>query len=104
MQSIHIKRLILPILILAQYALADASIAEVADGSVDPSGTILNIGNVAAGDAVVPTLNLRVRKMGARSCLTSGRVTALDATIRVRFPQGVCNLPFSGTATFVHQI
>ncbi len=81
----------------------DAAIAQVITGDVDSTGKILKIGNVAAGGAVSPRLNLKVRKMGRTTCLTTGRLTALEVTIRVRYPK-VCGLTFSGTATFEHQI
>ncbi len=81
----------------------DAAIAEVISGDVDSTGAILNIGNVAAGGAVPPTLNLKVKKMGRTSCVTKGRVTAIDVTIRVKYPK-ICNLTFSGIATFQNQI
>ena len=81
----------------------DAAIARVISGEVNSSGQILNIGNVAAGNAVTPTLNLAVQKMGRTTCVTSGRVTAVNVTIRVAYPT-YCSLTFSGTATFANQI
>ncbi len=81
----------------------DAAIAQVISGDVDSNGTILNIGNVAAGGAVNPTLNLAVQKMGRTTCVTSGSVTAVNVTIKVRYPT-YCNLAFSGMATFTNQI
>jgi hypothetical protein len=81
----------------------DAAIAAVISGDVSSNGTILNIGQVAAGGAVNPTLNLRVQKMGRTTCVTTGSVTAVKVTIKVRYPT-YCNLTFSGTATFTNQI
>jgi hypothetical protein len=81
----------------------DAAIASVISGEVDSTGAILNIGNVAAGDAVRPSLNLKVQKMGRTSCLTKGRVAAVEVTVKVKYPH-ICNLPFSGIATFQNQI
>jgi hypothetical protein len=81
----------------------DAAIASVIKGDVDGSGKILNIGNVAAGNAVAPTLNLAVQKMGATSCETSGVITAVNVTVEVSYPT-VCNLGVSGTAIFTNQI
>ena len=81
----------------------DAAIASVIKGDVDSSGKILNIGNVAAGNAVAPTLNLAVQKMGATSCETSGVITAVNVTVAVSYPT-VCNLGVSGTAIFTNQI
>jgi hypothetical protein len=83
---------------------ADAAIGEVVAGDVDATGRILNIGNIAAGDAVAPRLGMKVRKMGARSCVTAGRISALQVSIRVRYPRRVCDLAFSGVATFRNQI
>jgi hypothetical protein len=81
----------------------DAAIARVFTGDVNASGDILNIGNVASGAAVTPTLNLSVQKMGRTTCLTSGRVTAVNVTIKVNYP-AQCNVSFSGIATFTNQI
>jgi hypothetical protein len=81
----------------------DAAIAQVIAGDVNNSGQILNIGNVAAGNAVAATLNLAVTKMGRTTCVTSGSVTAVNVTIRVTYPT-YCSPAFSGTATFANQI
>jgi hypothetical protein len=81
----------------------DAAVAKVIDGDVDSSGRILNIGKIAAGGAIPPTLNLLVEKMGRTTCLRRGLITALDVTINVEYPR-CCNLPFKGIATFTRQI
>jgi hypothetical protein len=81
----------------------DAAIARVIKGDVDSKGQILNIGNVAAGNAVTPTLNLAVQKMGSSTCETSGSITAIDVTIEVVYPTQ-CNLTVSGLAIFTNQI
>jgi hypothetical protein len=86
----------------------DAAIARVIKGDVDSSGRILNIGNVAAGNAVEPTLNLAVQKMGSTTCETSGSITAVNVTIKVRYTDPTdpteCSLTVSGTVTFTNQI
>jgi hypothetical protein len=46
----------------------DAAIARVIKGDVDSSGKILNIGNIAAGNAVTPTLGVAVQKQGRTTC------------------------------------
>jgi hypothetical protein len=81
----------------------DAAIARVIKGDVDRSGQILNIGNIAAGNAVTPTLNLAVQKMGRTTCETAGFITAVNVTVKVQYPT-YCNLSVSGTATFTNQI
>jgi hypothetical protein len=81
----------------------DAAIAAVLPDSVDSQGTILNIGEVAAGGAVTPTLGLEVQKMGRTSCLSKGHVTAVHATIKVNYDP-ICSSSFSGVATFKEQI
>jgi hypothetical protein len=85
------------------FNVVDAAIAQIVSGDVDSSGAILNIPKIAAGGAVTPTLKLKVQKMGRTTCLTTGKVTGVEATIRVRYPK-VCNLTFTGTAIFAHQI
>ncbi len=82
----------------------DAAIAQVIGDDVETNGAILNIGTVAAGAAVSPiSLNLQVQKMGRSTCITNGSVTAIDVTIKVRYPSS-CSLTFSGMATFTNQI
>ena len=63
----------------------DAAIAEVEAGKVDPSGSILNIGQVSA-ETVAPTLGMPVQKNGRTSGLTSGTITAVDVTAAVQYP------------------
>jgi hypothetical protein len=67
------------------------------------SGKILNIGNIAAGNAVTPTLGVAVQKQGRTTCETSGSITAVNVTIKVAYP-GSCNMAVSGTVTFTNQI
>jgi len=83
--------------------IVDAAIAQVIEGDVDSSGSILNIGNIAAGGAVAPRLKLRVQKMGRTTCLTEGRVTAVEVSVKVKYPN-LCKIVFTGTAIFRHQI
>ena len=81
----------------------DAAIAPVIKGEVDKTGQILNIGKVAGGNAVTPTLNLAVQKMGSTTCKTSGLITAVNVSITVGYPK-VCNMPVPGLVKFTNQI
>lgn len=81
----------------------DAAIAEVQVGQVDPSGSILNIGEVSNITAV-PILGMSVKKNGRTTGLTTGTVTALDVTVDIQYDRqcGVSFLP--QTARFTGQI
>ncbi len=73
---------------------------------VDPSGTILNIGQISNVPLPYTSISdgLPVVKMGRTTCLTSGGIDAFDATGKVVYPTGVCNVVAGGTAIFQHQI
>jgi hypothetical protein len=81
----------------------NAAIARVIPGEVDSGGSILNIGQIAAGGAVAPAINMQVQKMGRTTCLTSGSITEVEVTVLVSFTKK-CKHKFSGTAMFKHQI
>jgi hypothetical protein len=72
---------------------------------VDPSGTILNIGQISTTPFPHKNLidGLPVMKMGRSSCLTVGVVDAFDAMGKVVY-DNTCNNATSGTAMFDHQI
>ena len=74
----------------------DAAIAQVRQGRVDPTGSILDI-EVINGETLAPTLNLAVKKSGRTSGLTSGTISAVNVTVYVYFGSG-------NTARFVNLI
>lgn len=81
----------------------DAAIAEVRPNKVDSSGTILDIGQVAAGGGVAPTLDMAVAKSGRTTGFTQGKVTAVNVTVDIKYDGRRCG-GGSGTARFVGQI
>jgi len=74
----------------------DAAIAQVRQGRVDPTGSILDI-EVINGETLAPTLNLAVKKSGRTSGLTEGTISAVNVTVDVSYGSGK-------TARFVNQI
>ena len=81
----------------------DAAIAQVQAGQVDPSGSVLNIGELSNSTAV-PFVGMAVKKNGRTSGLTTGTVTALDVTVDIEYDRqcGVTILPL--VARFTGQI
>ncbi len=72
----------------------DAAIAEVVDGQVDPSGAIIQLGDMDCGVAksappanttVAPALGMPVAKSGRTSGLTCGAISAINVDITVRY-------------------
>ena len=97
----------------------DAAIAEVASHTVDPSGSILELGlrqpdgSLAAappgisstnGKGENATLQLRVAKSGRTTGLTCGRVTALDLDVAVDYYRDCAESRPYLTKTFTDQI
>ena len=74
----------------------DAAIAQVRQGRVDPTGSILDI-EVINGETLAPTLNLAVKKSGRTSGLTTGTISAVNVTVDVSYGSGK-------TARFGNQI
>jgi hypothetical protein len=79
----------------------DAAMAQVRYGSVDPSGAILNIGEVSSV-TTSPAIGLPVQKMGRTSGLTSGVISAVNVTVSVSY-NTTCGIG-SQTAKFTGQI
>lgn len=79
----------------------DAAIAESRSGLVDPSGSILNIGQVSSS-TVAPSLNMPVEKSGRTTGLTTGTVTAVNITVDVLYTK-TCGIG-SQKARFINQI
>jgi len=75
---------------------ADAAIAQVRVGNVDPTGSILDIGTLST-DTLAPSLGMAVKKSGRTTGLTNGNITAVNATIDVSYGSGK-------TARFINQI
>jgi hypothetical protein len=97
----------------------DVAIAQVASHTVDPSGSILELGlrqpdgSLAAappgisstnGKGENATLQLRVAKSGRTTGLTCGRVTALDLDVAVDYFRDCAETKPYLTKTFVNQI
>lgn len=80
----------------------DAAIAQVQAGKVDTSGTIMDIGQVAAGNGVSATVGMAVAKSGRTTGFTQGVVTGLNATVDVRYDKRCGGQ--GGTARYVNQI
>lgn len=75
---------------------ADAAIATVVPGAVNPSGAILKIGTIAA-DPVAAYINQPVKKSGRTSGLTRGKIYLLNATISVSYENECAGSPFIST-------
>lgn len=97
---------------------ADAAIAQVASHTVDPSGSILELGSRLAdgtlasappgisstnGKGESATLQLRVAKSGRTTGLTCGRVTALDLDVAVDYFRDCAETKPYLTKTFTGQ-
>lgn len=76
----------------------DAAIAAVTPGDV--SADILNIGDIASSLAS-PILGSAVQKMGRTTCLTTGKIAALDANVKVNYSD---NPKKPKVAKFIDQI
>jgi hypothetical protein len=81
---------------------ADAAIAVVSPGMVDPSGAILGIGTISASTAAAYP-GQPVKKTGRTSGFSRSKVSALNATISVSY-ENECAGAVRGTATFHGQI
>ncbi len=79
----------------------DAAIAQVRPGEVDPSGSIVGIGEVSMS-VVEPALGMPVKKMGRSTGLTFGTISAIDAVVVVKYDRA-CRL-CRQRATFANQI
>ena len=81
----------------------DAAIAKVRSGQVNPSGLILNIGEVST-TTVAPLPGMSVKKNGRTTGLTVGTITAVDATVDIQYSRQ-CGIDFlPRTARFTGQI
>jgi hypothetical protein len=80
----------------------DASIAEIVDGMVSPTGEILGIGNISS-QTIPAAFNQKVKKSGRTSGLTRSYITGLNATISVQY-ENECAGEVVFTKTFTNQI
>ena len=65
----------------------DAAIATLRPGTMDPSGTIMDIG-VPSSTVVNPSVNLAVAKSGRTTGMTTGTIGAINANVSVQYQQG----------------
>ncbi|MGK0238248.1 MAG: hypothetical protein ACI92G_001713 [Candidatus Pelagisphaera sp.] len=88
---------------LAYYydANVDAGLALIND-NVDDTGAILNIGTISS-NTVEADIDMRVKKMGRTTGLSSSRISGLNATINIRY-ENECAGESVGVATFRGQI
>ena len=61
----------------------DAALAAVQTGDVSPQ--ILFIGDIASSINATPAIGMPVQKMGRTSCVTTGKISALDANLQVNY-------------------
>jgi len=98
---------------------ADAAIAQVASRTVDPSGSILELGGRQAdgtlaaappgisssgGKGEAASLDLRVAKSGRTTGLTCGGISALDLDVKVDYYLDCAETRAYLTKTFTHQL
>ncbi len=81
---------------------ADAAIAQIQAGKVDTSGSILDVGQVAAGNGVAAAVGMAVAKSGRTTGFTQGVVTGLNATLDIRYDKRCGGQ--GGTARYVNQV
>ena len=62
----------------------DAAIAEIVTGTVNTSGSILDIGTISA-DTLAPSVGLAVKKSSRTTGLTTGSIAAVDVTLDVGY-------------------
>src|SRR5882724_6746278 len=80
----------------------DVSVAQVVSGMVSPTGAILEIGTISK-NTVNAALNMRVKKSGRTTGLSSSTISGLNATIRVSY-ENECAGGTAFTKTYTGQI
>jgi hypothetical protein len=80
----------------------DAAIAQIIPGSVNPDGSILEIGTLSA-DTLAASPGLNVKKSGRTSGLTNSTIDSLNASISITY-EDECAGSSRGTARFTGQI
>ncbi|MBS1850869.1 MAG: hypothetical protein JST79_08150 [Acidobacteria bacterium] len=93
-------------------SVADAALAEVVDGQVDPSGSILQLGPLSCGVAqnappaasvATPVIGMPVAKSGRTTGLTCSTIAATNVTVLVDYDT-VCGGSTTFTVTYNDQI
>lgn len=79
----------------------DAAIAQVVSGTVDQSGSILDIGQVSSS-IVAPAVGMDVKKSGRTTGLTTGTIESINLTVNITYDKQ-CGIG-SRTALFTNQI
>jgi hypothetical protein len=91
---------------------ADAALAQVASGAVDPAGSILQLGNVTNGLAAAappanttedPVVGMTVAKSGRTTGLQCSTIAATDFTVQVQY-ETTCGSSTGPTVTFNNQV
>jgi hypothetical protein len=91
---------------------ADAALAQVVSGQVDPTGAILQLGTISCGLAQpappastteVPTIGLFVAKSGRTSGLTCGTIAATNVMVQVQY-ENSCGSNSTFLVTYNNQV
>lgn len=80
----------------------DAALSIARTGSVDATGSILDIG-VPCSKLQTPSLNMPVMKSGRTSGFTTGTITSLNTSVTIQYQKG-CNTGKKFNVTFTNQI
>jgi hypothetical protein len=80
----------------------DVSVAQVVSGMVSPTGAILEIGTISK-NIVNAALNMKVKKSGRTTGLSSSTISGLNATVRVSY-ENECAGGTAFTKTYTGQI
>lgn len=80
----------------------DAAIAELVDGTMDPTGTILGIG-VPSGAGVDPVLKMPIQKSGRSTGLTHGTIFTYPTDVYADYSD-LCRYPTTKRVPFTNQI
>jgi hypothetical protein len=92
----------------------DAAIAEIIAGSVDPLGTIVQLGGTTSGGqptdgtpnpgpGVPPTIGRAIAKSGGATGLTCATIIAIDTSVQIQYNKG-CNSTSTFNTTYLNQV
>ena len=93
-------------------SVADAAIAQVVSGAVDPTGAILGLGPTSCGVAgaappanttATPTIGMLVAKSGRTTGLTCSTIAAVNLQVQVQY-ENTCGSQSTFTVTYNNQI
>ncbi|HEY7405655.1 MAG TPA: Ig-like domain-containing protein [Candidatus Angelobacter sp.] len=92
----------------------DAAIAQIITGTVDPTGTILDLGATATPTSIpaappsatvgVPALNLAVAKSGRTTGLTCSTITSINTNVQIAYETACGTGVTAFNATFSNQV